>query len=503
MSTTISSSYKHFDTSLQLRGNLHTHTTRSDGQVSPQEMINAYAEMGYDFLALSDHNTVSDFSQLDDRGLLLVPANEITTTDGHLLCLGTTASIPCEKSTQETIDSVLLAGGIPFLCHPSWNKTFNHYSYEFLSSLTGYAGIEIFNGSIIEDPGSPLALDKWDRLLAAGHNLWGLATDDAHYPFQRGRGCCIALTRDRSLEALLTALRCGGFYASTGPSIQSITIEGSSVRLTAPEAEVIRVIGESGRVLSSVPGTEITFEATDCRWPYFRIEILAAGGGQAWTQTFGIQSPETSRRRELIANKPVLKALRVHTASDLSGDLPAELWEKTRKFDDFLVAEVADKPQAATEICCLLSDTSLFFDIKCTEPFIEKLSAGKTQENKARLFTDDSVELFIDVGCTSTSYLHVVANAQGISYAKALGPKRTRFNTENSEIPTKVSKSTDAWRLQIEIPLITLGCSEAPSRGQIWGFNATRNRTPVSELSQFSFTGEDNHSPQRFGHLTF
>ena len=37
------------------RGNLHTHSNRSDGELPPEEVIAAYRAQGYDFLALTDH----------------------------------------------------------------------------------------------------------------------------------------------------------------------------------------------------------------------------------------------------------------------------------------------------------------------------------------------------------------------------------------------------------------------------------------------------------------
>ena len=37
------------------RGNLHTHSTRSDGRRSPEEVCRFYETAGYDFLALTDH----------------------------------------------------------------------------------------------------------------------------------------------------------------------------------------------------------------------------------------------------------------------------------------------------------------------------------------------------------------------------------------------------------------------------------------------------------------
>ena len=37
------------------RGNIHCHSDLSDGQTSPEHVIGAYRDAGYDFLCLSDH----------------------------------------------------------------------------------------------------------------------------------------------------------------------------------------------------------------------------------------------------------------------------------------------------------------------------------------------------------------------------------------------------------------------------------------------------------------
>jgi len=39
-----------------LKGQLHTHTTCSDGTMTPQEVADAYASLGFDFLAFTDHD---------------------------------------------------------------------------------------------------------------------------------------------------------------------------------------------------------------------------------------------------------------------------------------------------------------------------------------------------------------------------------------------------------------------------------------------------------------
>ena len=53
------------------KGNLHTHTTASDGQYTPEETMNLYRRLGYDFLALTDHWILSKGGWYDN--MLLLP----------------------------------------------------------------------------------------------------------------------------------------------------------------------------------------------------------------------------------------------------------------------------------------------------------------------------------------------------------------------------------------------------------------------------------------------
>jgi len=41
---------------MHLKGRNHTHTTCSDGKLTPQEVADVYAELGYDFIAFTDHD---------------------------------------------------------------------------------------------------------------------------------------------------------------------------------------------------------------------------------------------------------------------------------------------------------------------------------------------------------------------------------------------------------------------------------------------------------------
>ena len=59
------------------KGNLHTHTNKSDGDSSPEIVVNWYSNNKYDFLVLSDHNHLTILKS-DQTKLLLIPGEEIT-----------------------------------------------------------------------------------------------------------------------------------------------------------------------------------------------------------------------------------------------------------------------------------------------------------------------------------------------------------------------------------------------------------------------------------------
>src|SRR4051812_28632648 len=62
------------------RGNLHTHSNRSDGGLAPEQVIAAYKRAGYDFIELSDHFLARyDWPITDTRAFR---ANDFTTLIG-------------------------------------------------------------------------------------------------------------------------------------------------------------------------------------------------------------------------------------------------------------------------------------------------------------------------------------------------------------------------------------------------------------------------------------
>lgn len=284
----IESPYLADDNAAWLRGNLHTHTTRSDGRQAPQTVVDHYASLGYDFLMLSDHDVLGEPEKLDARGMVLLRGAEICGGQPHVLCAGPKKLLSARKNQQRLLDEIADDGALGILCHPNWEEDFNHYPYERLLEMKNYVGIEIFNGVVIDLPGSHMSTDKWDRLLAAGRKLWGFGNDDAHNISQAGRGWNMVQARTRTPRAILDALRKGRFYVSSGVTIESIRCDGPLLTIRTRDADQIAVFGLHGARLGLFDGARLTFDVRNVAGPLIRVECYGRGDRTAWTQPFYI-----------------------------------------------------------------------------------------------------------------------------------------------------------------------------------------------------------------------
>ena len=133
-----------------LKGNLHCHTTNSDGKPPPQERLDGYVGQGYDFLCLSDHNDITrvdTVSAPDDflliQGAELHPSNPFGGQVHHFVSLNIHEDMDARSMPpQMVIDAVNEQGGSIWLAHPHWSSV--NILRDTLP-LTGLAGIEVFN----------------------------------------------------------------------------------------------------------------------------------------------------------------------------------------------------------------------------------------------------------------------------------------------------------------------------------------------------------------------
>jgi len=273
-----------------LRGNLHAHSTNSDGVRAPEHVVEDYAARGYDFLALSDHDTFTEPDEYRSASAIVpIPAVEVTADGPHTLHIGATEAGQPHEDRQAVVDAVREAGGFAVPAHPNWQERFAHWPHDELERIEGYAGLEIYNGLIEHHPGAATATDRWDRLLSAGRRVWGFANDDAHRPWEVAQGWNVVQTDERTPEAILNALASGSFYASTGVTARRIDVSGGAITVETPGADRIRLVSDYGVVQQTVDGPTATFRVPEqlVHWDdhrYVRVECLGRGGEMAWLQ---------------------------------------------------------------------------------------------------------------------------------------------------------------------------------------------------------------------------
>jgi hypothetical protein len=234
-----------------LRCALHAHTTNSDGEMSPDLLVRHFEWAGYDVLAITDHwvRTV----ERSTRKLLVIPSTELNATcgpegdDAHVLALGVEADPepPDEFAPlQDVVNWIRDHGGLPYLAHTYWSGL----RTEQWDRCEGLLGLEVWNSGCELEVGRGDSSVHWDEALERGAELQGLATDDSHHPgYDSGFAWTMVRAADRSQEAVLEALRAGRFYGSSGPSIESVELDGNAVVVRSSPAASVTLVSSRHR----------------------------------------------------------------------------------------------------------------------------------------------------------------------------------------------------------------------------------------------------------------
>ena len=300
------------------KGNLHTHTNKSDGDSSPETVVDWYNNNKYDFLVLSDHNhlTILDSNQTK---LLLIPGEEITLNlpyTIHINAIGIKKVIePTLKSTkvktlQANIDNIINAGGLAEINHPNFRWAINEKD---LVQVRGAHFLEVFNGNYnthnFGGGGKKSVEEMWDEMLSKEIKIWGVAVDDSHHfkeefaPHRHnpGRGWVEVFAKNLSEKNILNSMRNGNFYFSNGVKFKNIYLnkekielsisgdyfnKGLSNSLVTDSKYTTQLISNRGEVIEEVYGKSVKFNLINDsnKYSYFRTKTISSTGSIGWTQ---------------------------------------------------------------------------------------------------------------------------------------------------------------------------------------------------------------------------
>ena len=105
-----------------LAGDLHTHTVHSDGAMTVSELARFAVGQGLDFIAVTDHNTISHHAELPAAAaahqIILVPGQEVTTIAGHASAFGDLGWIDFRRSADSWLEVTERGGGLLSVNHP-------------------------------------------------------------------------------------------------------------------------------------------------------------------------------------------------------------------------------------------------------------------------------------------------------------------------------------------------------------------------------------------------
>ena len=274
-----------------LKGNLHTHTTASDGSVSIEDCIRAYKAHGYDFLAITDHR--KRYPGYQDEDILVIPAGEYHRNfvgeapecAYHITGVGLEEDFVQDDSftPQQIIDSIKALGGFCTLAHPSWSMM----TYQQVLDLQGYDAIEVYNTVSDVYSGRGYSEMYIDVLAQRGIYPRLTAVDDTHRYKEDAFGGFIRVQAEHNnWKEIKQALYENRFYASQGPELLYIAMEGDTVQVdTSPVCQIRFMTNALHSRLRTVTGANLTHaEYTFINNERFvRIEVTDAAGKKAWS----------------------------------------------------------------------------------------------------------------------------------------------------------------------------------------------------------------------------
>jgi hypothetical protein len=264
------------------KGDLHSHTGRTDGVCKsqsgknvpcpPSHLFAAAAAQGLDFLALTDHNTQASFNELMQDQLyydkmLLIPAEEVTTVKGHSNIWGTEGFLDYRVAdtgftVNDLFDQAHKLHALVSINHAywPWDEHCPGCGWAWITDFSKVDAIEIVNGYhekgswFTPPPGNGVPF--WEAQLAKGFRPTGVGGGDDHrggeqLPQHDGVGIptTVVYARELSQQGILEGIKAGHVYViATGP-------DGPPLYLNAGSAMM-------GDALSAESGKSIAFKLT-------------------------------------------------------------------------------------------------------------------------------------------------------------------------------------------------------------------------------------------------
>ena len=314
----------------RFKANFHTHTTRSDGRMNPQTVVDKYHSLGYKVLAITDHNQVTypwtsfadmkassvsyqrleegqleeDEIVLENRdpqqlGMFAIEANELSR---HHDMGSYFTNHNGTVTEEESLEATAARNGLLMFNHPGRYTDRNPEIYTtdwYVNLLEKYkhiVGIEIYN----QGDRYPHDRKLYDAILTQmmpDRQVWAYSNDDMHHSSTLGRNWNVMLLPELNEEWVRRGMMEGRsyfVYAPLGhegpelPTINEIITDNRKgfIEINVTGHDSVRWIYGGNVVLR---GESILLGELDENTTYVRAEIFGPGNSITGTQPFGIK----------------------------------------------------------------------------------------------------------------------------------------------------------------------------------------------------------------------
>ena len=305
------------------KANLHSHTTVSDGALSPEESKKLYKDAGYSIVAYTDHRKYVNHIELNDDNFLAIAGYEIDINESgknwentkvyHLNLYDTNPNENTEekqksylppqdyydiKSINKYLKEMKELGFIICYNHPFWSLQ-DYTDIKDLDSENIWA-MEIYNYGCELDGLYGYNPQTYDEMLRLNKKWFCVATDDNHNSFPTESSLCDSFggftmikANELSYSAIIDSLINGNFYSSMGPEIKELYIEENKLHIKTSPVEKIFVILKGRNCYKKLANkgetiTEAVFELNG-KEEYFRIDIKDEKGLHANSNAYFIK----------------------------------------------------------------------------------------------------------------------------------------------------------------------------------------------------------------------
>lgn len=310
------------------KGNLHCHTTDSDGCLTAAEVVQLYRKNGYDFLAISDHDIFSDYrKEFDCKEFIILPAveasavlyqdakrkrserlsihhihgilgNEDMQKNAKKGIFSHQQKYPARefygswdgaKAAQELQDDLKAHGCITIYNHPVWSRV---REANFIDT-EGLTALEVYNYGTVNESATEFDTLHWDVMLRNGTHIFATASDDNHNDgiVDDSFGGYIMVKAEKlDHESIINSIIDGNYYSSTGPQIYDWGIKNNTVYVECSPVNRVNFIAGNyinagGSVISEAGKDDVTQAEFVLRGneEYIRVECIDVYGRTAWS----------------------------------------------------------------------------------------------------------------------------------------------------------------------------------------------------------------------------